>query len=131
MYSWERVAVRTERVYDAVADSRRDDSMLARLRRYYKCGMLHRMTANAWRPTAERLAAERLRPVFGCSPTPPFVAMSCAWPKAEERERRKMLTQTLSLTPTQALASTARTTLLCAQVRKLVRQDLLLHRGGR
>ncbi len=36
MYSWERVAVRTERVYDAVAESRRDDSFLARLRRFHK-----------------------------------------------------------------------------------------------
>lgn len=36
MYSWERVAVRTERVYDAVADSRRDDTFLARLQRFYK-----------------------------------------------------------------------------------------------
>ena len=37
MYSWERVAVRTERVYDAVAVSRRDDTFLARLKRFYKC----------------------------------------------------------------------------------------------
>ena len=38
MYSWERIAVRTERVYDAAAASQRDDSMLARLSRFYKCG---------------------------------------------------------------------------------------------
>ena len=36
MYSWERVAVRTERVFDAVAGSRRDDTFLARLKRFYK-----------------------------------------------------------------------------------------------
>ena len=41
MYSWERIAVRTERVYDAAAASRRDDSMLARLTRFYKCERIH------------------------------------------------------------------------------------------
>ena len=41
MYSWERIAVRTERVYDAAATSLRDDSMLARLTRYYKYVYTH------------------------------------------------------------------------------------------
>lgn len=38
MYSWHRVARRTERVYSAAAASRRDDSMAGRLRRYHRCG---------------------------------------------------------------------------------------------
>ena len=37
MYSWEHIAVRTETVYDAAAASERDDSMLARLNRLYRC----------------------------------------------------------------------------------------------
>lgn len=38
MYSWNDVAKRTERAYLDVVSSRRDDSMLARLTRYHKCG---------------------------------------------------------------------------------------------
>jgi phosphatidylinositol N-acetylglucosaminyltransferase subunit A len=39
MYSWPRVAERTEAVYVAAADSRRDDGLAARFRRYAKCGV--------------------------------------------------------------------------------------------
>ena len=38
MYSWTDVAAKTERIYDIAAASSRDDSMIGRLRRYYKCG---------------------------------------------------------------------------------------------
>eukprot|EP00884_Botryococcus_braunii_P003127 jgi/Botrbrau1/12815/Bobra.20_1s0006.1 len=38
MYSWPRVAERTEAVYIAAATSLRDDSLAARFRRYAKCG---------------------------------------------------------------------------------------------
>jgi hypothetical protein len=38
MYSWHDVAVRTVRVYDAAMASARDDSLLARMRRYSECG---------------------------------------------------------------------------------------------
>lgn len=38
MYSWARVAERTEKVYEAAAASWRDDSLAARFRRYAKCG---------------------------------------------------------------------------------------------
>jgi phosphatidylinositol glycan class A protein len=38
MYSWHAVAQRTARVYDAVVQFDRDDTMAARLQRYWKCG---------------------------------------------------------------------------------------------
>lgn len=38
MYSWESVGERTEKVYDLVASSSRDDSTYATLVRHYKCG---------------------------------------------------------------------------------------------
>ena len=40
MYSWSRVAERTESVYDTVQKLRRDDSLLSGLERYRKCGPL-------------------------------------------------------------------------------------------
>ena len=39
MYSWDAVARRTERVYWNVLDMKRDDSMSARLQRYWRCGV--------------------------------------------------------------------------------------------
>ena len=62
MYSWERIAVRTERVYDAVADSRRDDSMLARLGRFHKCVLPGRPAAepNCINPTAAERDMHRI-----------------------------------------------------------------------
>ena len=38
MYRWTDVAARTQAVYDAAASSSRDDSLIGRLRRYFKCG---------------------------------------------------------------------------------------------
>lgn len=40
MYNWHTVAARTVRVYDAVACSTRDDSLVTRLIRVHKCGPL-------------------------------------------------------------------------------------------
>ena len=38
MYRWTDVAARTVAVYDCVASSSRDDTMIGRLQRYYRCG---------------------------------------------------------------------------------------------
>ncbi len=54
MYSWERVAVRTERIYDAVASAPRDDALLARLGRFHKCVM------SSFTDTAEQTINMRL-----------------------------------------------------------------------
>ena len=38
MYQWPDIALRTSAVYRGVMSSSRDDSMVGRLKRYYKCG---------------------------------------------------------------------------------------------
>lgn len=38
MYSWGSVARRTETIYDDVMKTKRDDSLVARFLRFYKCG---------------------------------------------------------------------------------------------
>jgi phosphatidylinositol glycan class A protein len=40
MYSWPRIAARTEVVYYAAAASERDDSLAARFGRYARCGII-------------------------------------------------------------------------------------------
>lgn len=37
-YNWPRIAARTEKVYAAAVSSKRDDEMMGRFCRYYKCG---------------------------------------------------------------------------------------------
>lgn len=38
MYSWNDVAIRTVRVYNAASASQRDASLLRRMRRFWDCG---------------------------------------------------------------------------------------------
>ena len=37
-YNWPRIAARTEKVYAAAVSSKRDDELMGRFCRYYKCG---------------------------------------------------------------------------------------------
>ena len=147
MYSWERVAVRTERIYDAVANGRRDDSMLARLGRFYKCGCRRSQMQQSGPSDAPDDLMQRahrcttlgqLQHILGCrgsrygqdrcdvQPSMTLAHRRCnasCWSRLQcnTRPRRKHCSSRHTLADT----------VLCVQVRQLVRQDLLLHCGGR